>query len=556
MADPYASIREEYRKSAYPDVHDDFTTWEEMLPCRDGVRLRTIFYRPVTDEPVPTIVQRCCYPGQEGMIRVHGEEVCKKGFALVCQMCRGTGGSEGQWEPNVNERSDGLDLMQALDKLSWIDCMGYKGASYLALTGWAMADAVPSKVRSMYLTVYGTSRHTSAYKDGLFRQDILTAWAMSNAGFPVSADYLTSAAYRPQVQVDEALWGKRLDWYRDWITHTDADDPYWQQGFWGQLREIPSKVTFPVCIVEGWYDHHLGSALKGYESLSEQSKAHTVLRIGPWNHFFTPVIRGHVNQRNGNSRDTLDALDWFYETLMQKQLPKGRVEAYLIGSDTWQEFAQFPFAPEKEEVFYLSAAKEGNAYALMPEADESAEISYTYDPQNPVFSHGGESLFETREEIGSLPQPECGWRDDVISFVSAPLEHDMTILGPLKAQLYVASDAQDTAFTIKVMEVFDNGEAYNIRNGITTLAYRNGAQHRLPYEPNTVESLEIACWDVAWTLKKGSRLRVDISSSNFPEYSVHPNQAGVWSKIDKTVPAKQTLYIGLQHPACITLPLT
>lgn len=232
------------------------------------------------------------------------------------------------------------------------------------------------------------------------------------------------------------------------------------------------------------------------------------------------------------------------------------MEAYLIGSDTWQEFAQFPFAPEKEEVFYLSAAKEGNAYALMPKADESAEISYTYDPQNPVFSHGGESLFETREEIGSLPQPECGWHDDVISFVSAPLEHDMTILGPLKAQLYVASDAQDTAFTIKVMEVFDNGEAYNIRNGITTLAYRNGAQHRLPYEPNTVESLEIACWDVAWTLKKGSRLRVDISSSNFPEYSVHPNQSGVWSKIDKTVPAKQTLYIGLQHPACITLPLT
>ena len=85
MADPYASIREEYRKSAYPDVHDDFTTWEEMLPCRDGVRLRTIFYRPVADEPVPTIVQRCCYPGQEGMIRVHGEELCKKGFALVCR---------------------------------------------------------------------------------------------------------------------------------------------------------------------------------------------------------------------------------------------------------------------------------------------------------------------------------------------------------------------------------------------------------------------------------------------------------------------------------------
>ena len=551
MTDRFAALREEYRKSAYPDVYARFDVWEEMLPCKDGVRLRTIYYRPVTDKPLPVIVQRSCYPNSEESLRVHGEELCKKGFALVIQFCRGTGGSEGEWEPNVNDRSDGLDLMNHLNALPWVDCMGYQGASYLAFTGWVMADAVPDKVKSMYLTVYGTSRHTSAYKDGLFRQDILTAWAMGNAGFPVTADYLTSAAYRPQVEVDEALWGKRLNWYRDWITNTSASDPYWCDGFWKMLQDIPGKMKIPVFIAEGWYDHHLGSALKGYESLAPEVKAHTVLNIGPWNHSFKPAIYGHPDQQNGNGRESLNALDWFYETLMEKKLPEARINAYVIGADQWQQLPRYPFEPAKEQCFYLQA---DHTLTAAPAAAEDT-LFYTYDPQNPVFSHGAESLFHTHTEIGSLSQPACGWRDDVISFVSEPLDEEMTILGPIKTQLYVSTDAEDTAFTVKIMEVFANGEAYNIRNGITTLGYRNGSPERIAYTPGTTEKIEITCWDVAWQLKAGSRLRIDISSSNFPEYAVHPNKAGVWSEIKETVPAKQTLHFGPDAPACILLPL-
>ena len=550
MADPYASIREDYKNSVHPNRFDSFEAWEEMLPCKDGVRLRTLYYRPKADGPFPVIVQRSCYPQSENSLRVHAEELCKKGFAVVIQMCRGTVGSEGVWEPNVNDRSDGLDLMNHLNALTWVDCMGYQGASYLAFTGWVMADAMPEKCRSMYLTVYGTSRHTSAYKDGLFRQDILTAWAMGNAGFPVTADYLTSAAYRPQVEVDEALWGRKLPWYRDWITNTGAADPYWCDGFWKMLQDIPGKMKIPVFIAEGWYDHHLGSALKGYESLAPEVKAHTVLNIGPWNHSFRPAIYGHTNQQNGNSREALNALDWFYETLVEKKLPEGKVNAYFIGADAWKAFDRYPFAPAGEAKFYFGAQ-----HTLEKVPGDSATLSYTYDPQNPVFSHGAESLFHTHTEIGSLKQPECNWRDDVISFVSEPLTENLTVLGPIKAQLYVSTDAEDTAFTVKIMEVFENGEAYNIRNGITTLGYRNGSRERIAYEPNAVEKIEITCWDVAWELKKGSRLRVDISSSNFPEYSVHPNKAGVWSEIKETVPAKQTLYFGKEHPARIMLPL-
>ena len=144
-----------------------------------------------------------------------------------------------------------------------------------------MADALPPQVKSMYLGVYGTDRHTSAYQDGLFRQDILTAWAQENAGVPIASNMMDSYRYRPQLHVDEALWGVSLPWYRDWISHTDRSDPYWSQGFWKMLKDIPGKVNIPVFIREGWYDHHLGSALVTYQDLSPQAKAHSILQIGP-----------------------------------------------------------------------------------------------------------------------------------------------------------------------------------------------------------------------------------------------------------------------------------
>ena len=170
--------------------------------------------------------------------------------------------------------------------------MGYWGCSYLALTGWLIADILPEKVKTMYLTHYGTFRHVSAYKDGLFRHDVLTAWAMENAGYPVTADYLESCRFRPHAEVDERLWGKKLEWYRKWVTSTDASDEYWNTGVWGLLKEIPSRVKVPVYMGEGWYDHHLGSAIETYRSLSEEAKKKSKFVIGAWDHNFNVVVKG------------------------------------------------------------------------------------------------------------------------------------------------------------------------------------------------------------------------------------------------------------------------
>ena len=174
---------------------------ERMLPMRDGIRLKTVIWLPQPmekEEQFPAILVRSCYAQQEPILRIRAEEFVKRGFAFVYQWCRGTGGSEGKWEPNVNERADGLDTVTWLAGQPFVKNIGYWGDSYLALTGWCMADAVPEKVKTMCLGVYGVDRHISAYQDGLFRMDVLTSWARENAGTAVRADNEASYLFRPQ----------------------------------------------------------------------------------------------------------------------------------------------------------------------------------------------------------------------------------------------------------------------------------------------------------------------------------------------------------------------
>jgi uncharacterized protein len=527
-----------------------------MLPMKDGVRLHTVLSKPAGDGSFPTILSRCCYPEMKNMFEILAEEYSKRGFMFVYQFCRGTGGSEGDWEPNVNEREDGKTTLEWLNSLNDVESIGYLGSSYLALTGWAVADIVPEKVKTMYLTHYGTDRFTSAYKNGLFRQDVLTAWAMDNAGFPVDADYMESANYRPHINVDEEMWGGRLDWYRSWITSTNRDDPYWGEGFWKLLADIPKNVNIPIYLGGGWYDHHLGSAFKTWETLSAKAKEHSVFRIGAWNHGFMPCVQG-IEANHLENADEKNAFNWFNNLLVEKKIPDGEVNIYKIGADSWHSKKEYPFQSNKIEYFFSTEKQDDKAYALQKNSSEiKDELQYIYDPENPVFSHGAESMMRTMEKVGSLPQPECGSRDDVVSFVSSPLETDLDVLGKIKLELFVSSEVKDTAFTAKVMEIREDGTAYNIRGSIGTLAYRkNDESSRMSYEPGDIVDLHLDMWDISWRLKAGSRLRVDISSSDFPQYAIHTNNEGIWSLQEIAIPTKQTLHFGGEFRSRIVLPV-
>ncbi len=529
---------------------------ERMLPMRDGIRLKTVVCLPqpiAEGEQFPAILVRSCYPQQEIILRIRAEEFVKRGFGFVYQWCRGTGGSEGEWEPNVNERADGMDTVNWLAGQPFVKNIGYWGDSYLALTGWCMADAVPEKVKTMCLGVYGADRHTSAYQDGLFRMDVLTSWAKENAGTAVRADNEASYLFRPQREVDEKLWGVRLDWYRDWIGNPERKADYWNRGFWGMLKEIPGKVKIPLLLREGWYDHHLGSCLVSYRNLSPEAKKHSVLRIGPWNHSYVPVI-----PEENTARLTDDAaaapMEWFYRILVKEEMPEGMIQEYVIGEDRWMEKKEAESDGEPSDLcsrsFFLCG--EGR---LSEAAEADTERTYCYDPERPVRSHGAEALLADMKENGSLLQPGPDYREDVISFTSDALQKKLLVEGSIRVRLFVSSDAEDTAFTAKVMEVFPDGRTVNVRGGITTLAFRDGTGCRQDYVPGQIAEADIRMWDIAWCFREGSRIRVDISSSDFPQYAVHTNFPGVWSEQERTKKANQTVYMGLRYPSAVVLPV-
>lgn len=550
-------LKKDYASCGFPETVSEIVREERMLPMRDGKRMHTVLYKPAGLPCYPVILRRTCYPQDEPLIAIDAENFARRGYCFIYQFCRGTGGSEGDWLPNVNERDDGIDTASWIRSQPWCDCLGYWGLSYAALTGWAFADAGKGKVDSMFLLHYGTDRFTSAYHKGLFHHDVLTGWSMQNAGWPVTADYEASCRYMPHLEVDEALWGGRLPWYRDYITNEYPEDDYWQQGWWKQLREIPSRVEIPLYIVSGWYDHHHESTMKTWSRLNPAAKAMSWLEIGGWNHGLMPVLEDKSTDHLDNV-EVAKALHWFDLTLKQKQIPSKRIRYYVPGRDCWMEAESWEELKRHTRLLYLDGdsgpAEMPAAGSLVCEAPERAgSLTYTFDPADPVRTHGGDCTLGSWNATGSLRQPEPGYRKDVLSFLSAPLKEDLILNGKIDVELWVKSDCENTAFFASIDEVAPDGRAYHIRTSATTI------RHELPrgsaYTPGTPVKVIADMSDICYALARGSRIRIDITSSDFPQYAVCSNQPGPWALATENRIAHQTILTGWEYPSCVKLPV-
>lgn len=538
--------------------------FEEMIPSGEGesLKLLTRVYLPEGEGPWPVVVTRTPYVfGGRGDTNPLGREYAKRGIGYIQQDCRGKGGSEGFYSPNVNERADGIALYQWLDRQDWCGDIGIFGTSYTALTGWIVADSLPGKVKGMYLSHYGVDRHISCFRAGLFREDIMSGWLIDNAeediirparvpGGAIGENYYDFYLYKPQVLADEAMLGQKLQYYRDWITHTDYNDPYWNTGVWADLKKASAAVNVPITIVAGQFDHHEEGTLLGYERLNPEVKKHSRLLLGAWNHSFQPTPTHVPHEHSRDLNTTSDQFDWFYTILVKKQLPDPEIKAYVIEEDKWVNLDEWPIRPASEKRFYL--ADDGRLSENKP---SRKTLGYTYDPNDPVVVTGGETIFTSQARRGCKLQPEAGWRDDVLSFVSEPLARDLTVAGAITVHLTVKTDVEDTAFAFTISEVTPQGEAYNMRTSITTLGYRNDLLgNRQTYKPGTTVDLEIVALPVVWNVKAGNSLRIDIKSSNFPEYAVHSNTAGVWAEQAQTKVAHQTIFIGGSERSYISIP--
>ena len=545
-----------------PELSGQYVYFEEMVPSgEDGIRLLTRIYLPEGDGPFPVVVTRTPYVWGSGDYIEAGREYARRGIGYIQQDCRGKGGSEGFFSPNVNERADGIALYEWLAEQPWCGDIGIFGSSYTALTGWLVGDSIPDK---------GVDRHISCFRSGLFREDIMSGWAIDNAeediirperkpGQAPGENYYDFYLYRPQVEADVNVLGQKLQYYRDWITHTDYTDPYWNTGVWADLKRIPYVIDVPLTIVAGQFDHHEEGTVLGYERLRPEIKARSRLILGSWNHSFQ-VTPTHVPTANAMEFDiNADQFEWFYSLLVKKEEPRGEVRVYNIEADEWVNLDSWPIETASDRTMYLSSETAGdrwNVLALKTSEPQASSVSYVYDPENPVYAEGGETLFTSSGRRGSLRQSPAGYRDDILSFVSGPLEEDMTIAGNVKVYLKVSTDADDTAFAFTLSEVTPSGEAYNMRTSIATLGYRDGLlKPRVEYRKGTTVVLEIEALPMMWTVKAGNSLRLDIKSSQFPEYAVHSNTAGVWAEQARTVVARQTVFVGGEDGSRVVFPV-
>lgn len=513
---------------------------------RDGVELSTQIYLPRGEGPWPVVVTRDPY----SFVQYIGCKVwVRYGYACVNQQVRGRGDSDGEWYPFTVEVADGQDLLAWVLDQPWQNGrLALQGGSYVGVVQWAVAGDLPPEVRTFIPTVAHGDVYELSYHNGMFNEGIAGIWLYSQYQ-PITGALTAQGRWRrdiaghfPAQGVEQEGFGPAWGAYRDYLLHPDKDDPYWQSAEYVALRNAHRNVSVPVFMIGYANDFFLPGMLRTYEELPTRDRS--VFIIGPGNH------GGQEDEEieGAYTRDYSDTLAWLDHHLRDQPLPehlRPGVNVFVHGENAWRHFDRWP--QQSEATLYnlsdLASAQGCDGGTLAAEAPPSTETAqFAYDPRNPVPTLGGATqlISDPIAEQGS----EICERADVLSFASAPLSSDTLLNGSIRVRLLVSSDAEDTAFSVKVSEHFADGRVYNIRDDISSLSMRNRAPHRMTYAPGDVVEVEFDLTPILWRLHAGSRLRLDISSSNAPAFFPHPNRAGLWSAVADPIVAHQTVHAG------------
>jgi putative CocE/NonD family hydrolase len=544
-----------------PFTHSAQPVQTATVPMRDGTQLHTRLYLPEGPGPWPALLVRDPYQFAR-FLTCH--YYVRYGFACVHQDVRGQGDSQGEWYPIKHESSDGEDTLAWLIAQPWQDGnIALVGGSYLGLVQWAVADRLPPQVKTMVPTTSHGDFYRMVYHGGHFAQAIAGLWS-AEIFYPLQdkedagKQWLDTVAFaRPAAGVDPTLFKGAWRAYADYLAHPDLTDAYWQQPFYQQLRNAYKTVSVPVLWIARWHDFFLEGTLQQFVALPTQRDS--VLLIQPGEH------AGKTNQLPYEHKDFQEfevTLAWLDHYLRGTPLParlQHRVIYFENGADRWRSADSWP-PPTQTTVWHFAnlpaAAQCGGQLLpgdLLPE--EQAEppgepARFTYDPDNPVPTRGGSFLLNPNIAPVAVAEQgdEACQRPDVLSFVSPPFAQGLHIAGAIRVDLALSSNAPDTAFTVKISEVFADGRILNIRDDITSLSAYLGRDSS--YQPGREVSIGFDLAPIDWTVAAGSKLRVDISSSNAPAFPAHSNRTGLWSEIAQADKAQQTLRSG-----ALALPL-
>lgn len=583
-----------------------------MMPMRDGTRLATDIYRPKTTEKVPIIFSRTPYNfntwvdgKRQTRTAQQAYEAVKRGYALVVQNERGRYFSEGEWDILGMPLTDGYDAFSWMADQSWSNGkIGTYGCSSTA--EWQMAASaldhpahaamVPQGFGAGVGTVGNIKEQGNWYRGGA-EQLLFYAWLYGveqdkfKPRIPEGAtqedlirisrfydlapknppmDMAESLQHLPLQDIVKNMHGKNEIF--DKMVVRKPNDPAWYEG---GLYHDTMEIGAPSFWFASWYDVSITPNLALFNHVRNNSKDKEIrdnqyLLISPTLHcaFTRATENTMVGERSvGDARLNYEEQIYAWWDLWLKgeqndfKEKTPRVQYYTMGSNEWKSAEQWPPADSKMVTYYLNS--DGNANTLKgsgtltkKRASKDHPDSFIYDPMNPVSSLGGNVCCTGNAvEGGSFDQQKMEERPDILVYTTEPLKEGTEVTGFIESTLYVSSDSKDTDFTIKLIDVYPDGSAYNLDETIQRVRYREGYDKEVFMEEGKVYKVDLTPMSTSNYFKKGHRIRIEISSSNFPRFGRNLNTGG--NNYDETegVVAQNKVHHSKQYPSQIRLPI-
>jgi len=544
-----------------------------MVPMRDGVRLATDLYFPAdAAAPFSTIMIRTPY-GKTREYPYGGivPMLVEAGFAVAYQDTRGRAESEGEYTVRFSDREDGYDAVSWLIEQPWsnqkVATFGcsYRGETQIVLAAERHPNhiaAIPGAPSAAYDL---GGRPWTSFDGGAFELAQTAGWFMPGG----TRNRLELYRTLPTLDIVQKSGASGTD-YEDYVSNTPDSEYFRSLDF---VRGS-DRFDIPAIYIDSWYDFGVAETLKLFNQMrenavSQEARDNQYVIITPSTH--CAWSRARVPMRAG-ARDVGDwqldfndmYLRWYRHWLDKADngiTDMPRVQYYLMGANEWRSSETWPVEGTTFEKFYLHSGGGANSLSgdgslTMAAPGEEPADQLVYDPDDPVPSLGGQACCTGMNTgAGAYDQREIEAREDVLVYTSEVLAEGLEVTGPLEAVLYVSSDAPDTDFTVKLVDVFPDGTAYNIQEAAFRMRYREGLTSAVLMQPGEVYEIRLDLHATSNYFGPQHRIRIEVSSSNFPRWSRNLNTGG--NNFDETEwrVARNTVLHSRRYPSHVVLPV-
>lgn len=537
-----------------------------MIPVRDGTNLATDLYFPSSiSDSYPVILIRTPY--SKKLLKEYGEFYSKQGYVTVIQDVRGKYGSEGDWTPYKTEGKDGYDVIEWLASQKWSNGkVGMVGGSYSGSVQLAAAiEAPPHLVTIIPNITPATPYNNTPYENGVFAlgSDIRWSDIVVNdiSGMEMNTkfrevfqkNWYEELNYLPVIDLDKKIMKKEVDFWREWNQNEPGATYYEEIDYLGNMQAI----KIPVFLQSGWFDVANRGTKMIYNKLIETGNENVKLIIGPWVHSdrsskqLGPMYLG---EEAGIDLFALYTkwLDYWLKGIDNGILNDPKVQLFNIGPNHWIYADSYPIKSSVESKLFLTSNTSDNSSVegKLIGKDSGNPIgsnSFNYDPSNPT---PGFSDFMKKNRFSDYKQI-IEQRSDVVIFETDVLKDSLTISGPISAVIYASSSALDTDFSLTVTGVNIEGDIFPIGQtfGIIRAKYRNSLRKAELLDKNKICKYTIDLSHTFYTLSPGEKIRLEIASSSFPEFSRNLNTGNNNQTTNEFIIAEQRIYHNEEYPS-------